>query len=46
MNLYIKIGAAVLTLLVAGGFVALGLWDAPAPTDMVETELDGSRFPR
>ncbi len=46
MNKYAQIGVLVLILLLVGGFVALGLWDMPAPQGMVETELDDSRFPR
>lgn len=46
MNSYVMIGVALLALLLIGGFAALGLWNAPAPTDTVETELDDSRFPR
>lgn len=46
MNHYMQIGAALLAFLVVSGFLALGLWDVPGPTNTVETELDGSRFPR
>lgn len=46
MNKYAQIGILVLILLFVGGFVALGLWNAPAPQGKVETELDDSRFPR
>ena len=46
MNRYAQIGILLIVILFVGGFVALGFWDAPAPTGMVETELDDSRFPR
>ena len=46
MNSYAQIGIFIFVLLLIGGFVALGFWDVPAPSNMVETELDDSRFPR
>jgi hypothetical protein len=46
MNRYLQIGILLFVLLIVGGIVALGLWDAPPPDGMVETELDDSRFPR
>ncbi len=46
MNKYVQIGIALFALLLIGGLVALGVWDVPAPPNMVETELDDSRFPR
>jgi len=46
MNKYAQIGIALFALLLIGGFLVLGFWDVPAPSDTVETELDDSRFPR
>lgn len=46
MNKYAQIGIILLTLVILGGFVALGFWDVPPPSNTVETELDDSRFPR
>jgi hypothetical protein len=46
MNKYVQIGILLFALLLVGGFIALGFWDVPAPTNTVETELDESRFPR
>jgi len=46
MNKYAQIGIALFVLLLIGGFLVLGFWDVPAPSDIVETELDDSRFPR
>jgi hypothetical protein len=46
MNKYALAGIAALLALVVGGFIALALWDIPAPPETVETKLDDSRFPR
>ena len=46
MNKYSHIGIILFVILLIGGFVALGFWDVPAPSETVETELDDSRFPR
>ncbi|MDH5411278.1 MAG: hypothetical protein OEY16_07820 [Alphaproteobacteria bacterium] len=46
MNKHLQIGILIFALLIVGGFVVLGFWDAPAPSNMVETEIDDSRFPR
>ncbi len=46
MNRYAQIGILLLAIALIGGFVALGVWDVPAPPDVVETPIDDSRFPR
>lgn len=46
MKNYAQIGIILVLLILIGGFVALGFWNVPAPSDTVETELDDSRFPR
>lgn len=45
-NKILTIGLGLAGLLLIGGLVALGTWDVPPPTDMVETRIDDSRFPR
>lgn len=46
MNRYAKIAIIAAVTVFIGGIVVLGIWDAPAPDGVVETELDDSRFPR
>ena len=46
MNNYALIGILLFVLFLVGGIFVLGFWDVPAPSNMVETELDDSRFPR
>lgn len=46
MTKYAQIGILIVALFIVGGFIILGVWDAPAPTSMTETKIDDSRFPR
>lgn len=46
MNKFLMIGLAAFGLLVLAGIVALGTWENPAPDEMVETQIDASRFTR
>lgn len=46
MNKYAKIAIIAAAAVFAVGFIALGVWDAPAPDGTVETKLDDARFPR
>jgi hypothetical protein len=46
MTKYAQIGILIVALLIVGGFIVLGIWDAPAPSNMMETKIDDSRFPR
>jgi hypothetical protein len=44
MSKYAQISIVIFILILLGGFLALGFWNVPPPTNSVETQLDDSRF--
>lgn len=44
MNKLLLVGIAVIVVLIAGGVVALGLWDMPPPSKTVEKVIPNDRF--